>query len=84
MSTTVRRERPIRRWISCVRPFGPPVELSRRDRVCVAAGNMAYSAVTQPRPLPRLQLETPSSILAAHSTRVSPSSKMQLPIACLR
>ena len=48
-------------------------------RVCVEAGSIAYSAVTQPRPEPRRHELTPSSTDAAHSTRVSPSSKMQLP-----
>jgi hypothetical protein len=47
---TARSERPIRRWISWVRPEGLPLADSRRDRVWVARGSMAYSAVTQPRP----------------------------------
>ena len=83
MSTAVRSERPMSRWISCVRPLTPE-SLSRRERVWVEAGSIAYSAVTQPLPLPLRHEETPSSIVAAHSTRVSPSSKMQLPWAWVR
>ena len=47
---TARRLRPMRRWISCVRPVSLPADDSRRVRVCVARGSMEYSAVTQPRP----------------------------------
>ena len=43
-----RRLRPIRRWISAVRP-GLPCETSPLVRVWVARGSMAYSAVSQPR-----------------------------------
>ncbi len=71
------------RWISCVRPLGPVI-VSRRERVCVEAGSIEYSAVSQPSPEPRRHWLTPSSTEAAQSTRVSPSSKMQLPMACLR
>lgn len=83
MSTIVRNERPTNRWISWVLPFGPVI-VSRRERVWVDAGSIEYSAVTHPSPDPRRQEETPSSTDAAHNTRVSPSSKMQLPIACFR
>ncbi len=40
----------------------------------VALGNMAYSAVTQPVPLPLRKGGTLSSTLAAHNTRVLPTS----------
>ena len=69
-----RRERPISRLISWVRPPIRPLTASRSPRVCVAEGNMAYSAVTQPRPEPARQRGTPSVTLAAHSTRVLPNS----------
>ena len=45
------QERPIRRWISCVRPPCLPAAASRRVRSWVARGSMPYSAVTQPRAL---------------------------------
>ena len=73
-SNTQRSERPIRRWISCVRPLCLPRAASRSPRVCVARGSMPYSAVTQPSPLPRLCGGTFSSTDAVHSTLVSPNS----------
>jgi hypothetical protein len=42
---------------------------------------MPYSAVIQPRPLPRWNPGTPSSMLTVHSTRVSPNSTRQEPSA---
>ena len=51
-STTARRLRPIRRWISCVRPTLPWPPRAR-PRVWVERGSMPYSAVTQPWPVPR-------------------------------
>ena len=84
MSITVRSERPMRRWISCVRPPGAPRVTSRFVRVFVDAGSSEYSAVTQPAPLPRRQAATVSENVAAHSTFVSPSSNMHEPCACLR
>ena len=45
-SNTVRSERPIRRWISCVRPLCLPRAASRSLRVWVLRGSMPYSAVT--------------------------------------
>src|SRR5665213_923563 len=69
-SSIARRLRPMRRWISCVRP---PIWVRSRDvRVCVARGSIAYSAVIHPSPLPRFHPGTPSSTLAVHSTRVFP------------
>src|SRR4051812_613420 len=53
-----------------MRPFTD----SRSDRVCVDRGSIAYSAVTQPRPLPLRHRGTPSVTDAAHSTRVAPNS----------
>ncbi len=76
-STAARSERPIRRWISLPRPPG-----SRLLRVCVARGSIAYSAVSQPWPLPARKPGTPSSTLAAHSTHVSPSLISAEPSAC--
>ena len=80
-STTARRERPISRWISCVRPLCLPLAASRRPRVWVARGSMPYSAVTQPEPLPRRKPGTPSSRLAVHSTRVWPKPTRHEPSA---
>ena len=65
-STTARSARPIRRWISCVRPEGWPTVASRRVRSLVARGSMPYSAVTQPRPWPLSQGGRRSSRLAVH------------------
>ena len=80
-STTARRLRPISRWISCVRPDCLPDAASRRPRVWVARGSMPYSAVTQPRPLPRSQPGRLVSTEAVQSTRVSPKLTRQLPSA---
>ncbi len=73
-STTERKARPIRRWISCVRPPILPRALSRGVRVSVERGIMANSPVTQPRPLLRIQLGTDSSTEAVQMTRVLPIS----------
>jgi hypothetical protein len=54
---------------------------SRSERVFVAAGSMAYSAVTQPRPEPLRQRGTPSEAEAAQSTRVLPNSTSTDPAA---
>jgi len=51
--------------------------------VWVARGNMPYSAVTQPRPLPLRKGGTRSSTLAVQITRVSPNSTSTDPSACL-
>jgi len=76
-STAARSDRPISRWISLPRPPG-----SRLLRVCVDRGSIAYSAVSQPLPLPAMKPGTPSSTLAAHSTQVSPSLISAEPSAC--
>ena len=57
-----------------VRPDARPLETSRGVRVAVARGSMEYSAVTQPLPEPRRNPGTVSSMEAAHSTRVLPTS----------
>ena len=71
-SVTARKERPISRWISCVRPDCLPRAASRSPRVWVARGSMPYSAVTQPSPLPRRKGGTRPSTLAVQSTSVAP------------
>ena len=80
-STAARRLRPIRRWISAVRPEGRPCETSRALRVIVARGSMAYSAVSQPLPLPARKPGTRFSTVAATSTRVSPAEMSTEPSA---
>src|SRR5271166_547689 len=80
-STQARSERPTRRDISWVRPPRRPLTDSRSPRVLVALGSIAYSAVTQPRPLPRRQRGTSSVTLAAHSTLVRPNSTSTDPSA---
>ena len=81
-STTARRVRPIRRWISSVRPPCLPADASRRVRSWVARGSMPYSAVTQPRPWPLSQGGRRSSSVAVTSTCVSPNFTKQEPSAC--
>ena len=81
VSTTARRLRPTSREISWVRPPMRPLTDSRSERVLVARGSIAYSAVTQPSPLPLRQRGTPSVKDAAHSTRVRPNSTRTLPSA---
>jgi hypothetical protein len=82
MSTTERKLRPIRRWISCVRPEGPPRPVSRGMRFSVARGSIAYSAVTHPTPLFFKKDGTFSSTVAVHMTRVAPISISAAPSAC--
>ena len=55
-----------------VRPDGRPRTTSRSVRSLVDPGSIAYSAVTQPLPLPRIHGGTFSSTDAVHSTRVRP------------
>ena len=78
-SMAARSERPIRRWISWVRP--PTRPRSRVEREWVERGSMAYSAVTQPRPLRLRQSGTPSSTDAVQSTWVRPNRTVQEPSA---
>jgi hypothetical protein len=61
------------RWISTVRPLCFPLAASRSTRSGDDPGNMLYSAVTQPLPLPFIHRGTSSSIDAVHSTRVLPN-----------
>src|SRR5450759_3804968 len=81
---TERSDRPIRRWISCVRPPTFPVLASRCVRVFVARGSMPYSAVTQPFPVLRMNGGTRSSTLDVQITRVRPTSISTDPSACAR
>ncbi len=81
---TARSERPMSRWISCVRPPTLPDVASRCVRVLVARGSMPYSAVTQPLPLLRRNGGTRSSTLAVQITRVRPASISTDPSACSR
>ena len=64
-----------------MRPPIRPLTDSRSLRVLVERGSIAYSAVTQPWPLPRRQRGTSSWTLAAHSTRVAPNSTSTEPSA---
>jgi hypothetical protein len=80
-SVMARRERPIKRWISWVRPDCFPRAASRAVRSSVARGNMPYSLVTQPLPAPFKKPGTPSSTVAVQMTRVLPSSINTLPSA---
>lgn len=82
-SNTARRLRPMRRWISCVRPLCLPRAASRSLRLWVERGSMPYSAVTQPQPEPRWCGGTFSSTEAVHSTRVWPNSMSTAPSACM-
>src|ERR1035437_689543 len=84
ISTAARMERPIRRWISCVRPEGRPLVTSRGVRLAVARGSIEYSAVTQPFPLLRRNGGTVSSTVAAHKTCVFPTLINAEPSAVMR
>jgi hypothetical protein len=85
MSTIARSERPIRRWISTVRPSCRPCEASRGLRSApVEPGSIPYSAETQPRPRPRSQGGTRSSTEAVQMTRVRPIEMRALPCAVSR
>src|SRR3954447_15600152 len=79
--TVARSKRPIRRWISTVRPFCLPAAASRRVRSRVARGSIPYSAVTQPRPCPLSHGGNRSSSVAVTSTWVSPNLTMHEPSA---
>src|SRR5699024_5452168 len=81
VSTTARKLRPISREISWVRPETLPRTDSRALRSPVARGNMAYSAVTQPRFLPLSQRGTPCVKLAVHKTLVLPKQTSAEPSA---
>ncbi len=67
VSTIARRLRPISRWISVDRPSA-----RRSFRVGVLPGSIAYSAVSQPTPLPSRKGGTLSETWAVTSTVVAP------------
>ena len=81
MSHTPRSERPMRRWISWVRPDGLPDWTSRRMRSDDAPGSIEYSAVTQPLPAAPHPAGHVSSIEAVHSTLVRPNAPGSNPTA---
>ena len=62
MSVMARRLRPMKRWISTVRPSCLPRTASRGVRSLVELGSSEYSAVSHPSPLPRRQPGTPLMI----------------------
>ena len=80
-SVTARSERPIRRWISWVRPDCFPLAASRPTRSADDPGSSEYSAVTQPLPPPRSHGGTRSSTDAVHSTLVLPIDTSTDPLA---
>ena len=71
-SVTARRLRPMRRWISWVRPDWRPLAASRSTRSGEEPGNIEYSAVTQPLPVPRSHLGASSENEAVQRTAVRP------------
>src|SRR5438874_4275769 len=83
-SITARSERPIKRWISTLRPSRRPFAASRGFRVCVEYGSIEYSAVSQPpvTPCSFIQRGTASSIVTPHITRVCPIETSTEPLAC--
>lgn len=81
MSHEARSARPMRRWISTVRPLCLPLAASRSMRSGEAPGSIEYSAVTQPLPVFFIQRGTLSSMLAVHSTRALPKVTSTLPAA---
>ena len=80
-SVTALRERPMRRWISWVRPLCLPRAASRSVLVWVERGSIPYSAVTQPEPELRRNGGTRSSTDAVQSTCVSPNLTQHDPSA---
>src|SRR5699024_3082881 len=68
--------------ISWVRPPTLPRTDSRPERSWVAAGSIAYSAVSHPRPEPLRHRGTPSVTLAVHMTRVCPKVTRTDPAGC--
>src|SRR2546429_240521 len=78
-STTPRIDRPIRRWISTVRPSRRPRVTSRCLRSPVEAGSIPYSAVSQPRPWPASHFGTDSCTEAVQITRVPPGATAAQP-----
>jgi hypothetical protein len=79
VSIDARSARPISRSISLLRPLPP-----RPLRVVVERGSMAYSAVTQPRPLSLRNGGTLFSTEAVHKTQVSPARMSAEPSGSFR
>jgi hypothetical protein len=77
---TARRLRPIRRWISWVRPFCLPL---RGFALAAGVGRARQHAVLGRHPAAALasQAGPRSSMLAVHSTRVSPNATNTEPSA---
>src|SRR5437763_3311208 len=83
-SITARKDRPINRWISTLRPSIRPFVTSRGLRGWVEYGNIEYSAVSHP-PVTAcsfIQRGTASSIVTAQITRVLPIETSTEPLAC--
>src|SRR5439155_17610501 len=72
ISATARSDRPIRRWISCVRPEALPRVASLCVRWSVARGIIPYSEVIHPWLVSRRKGGTLSSTLAVQMTCVWP------------
>ncbi len=68
----------MRRWISTERPSTLPPR-SRGLRVWVLPGSMAYSAVSQPLPLPTRKGGTAASTQQVQRTAVRPMRTRTLP-----
>src|SRR5207244_1611230 len=66
MSQTARRDRPIRRWISWVRPDWRPRAASLGVRSTVEPGSIEYSAVTHPQPTATGFLPGRAGLTSAH------------------
>src|SRR5918996_343162 len=83
-STTARSDRPIKRWISVLRPSIRPFATSRGFRVCVEYGSIEYSAVSQPpvTPCSFIHRGTFSSMVTPQITRVLPIVTSTEPPAC--
>ena len=71
MSHAARSDRAMSRWISTVRPLCLPLAASRPTRSGDDPGNIEYSAVTHPLPLPRIHRGTSSSTDAVHTHTAS-------------
>ena len=69
-----------RRWDAIIDSVGK-LSFWRCRGSLVARGSMAYSAVTQPWPVPRRQEGTPGSTLAVQWTSVPPARTRQDPSA---
>ena len=82
MSHAARRLRPMRRWISTVRPLCLPLAASRSTRSGDEPGSIEYSAVTHPLPSPAHPARhVLVDRLAVHSTRVRPNDTRHEPAA---